>query len=215
MSWQDYHGPFAKTAGLFGRKLERKSLSAPQYKPGAVLCTLTTKGKIALFAGDVSDPVTFISAGFNAGISQAQNGDPRYGQGAAGYGKRFGANLADQASGEFFKDLVYPTLFSQDPRYYRLGSGGSGRRIVHALSHVVIAHHEDGAPMFNYTEWLGTASTIALGSVYHGNRAHGVGSYAIGGAVGLGNDMGFDVLREFWPDIVHKFKLPFGGRQRP
>jgi hypothetical protein len=25
-------------------------------------------------------------------------------------------------------------------------------------------------------------------------------------------DMGFDVLREFWPEIVHKLKLPFRER---
>ncbi|MGB0037081.1 MAG: hypothetical protein WBP79_16565, partial [Candidatus Acidiferrales bacterium] len=38
--WEDYQGPSAKLVGLFARKLERRSVHAPHYKPGAVLCTL-------------------------------------------------------------------------------------------------------------------------------------------------------------------------------
>src|SRR5262249_38729023 len=64
------------------------------YKPGAILCALQLKDKFILFVQDALDPVTFLSAGVNAGISQAENDDPSYGQGAAGYGKLFGANMA-------------------------------------------------------------------------------------------------------------------------
>ncbi len=217
VEWQDYQGPFADVVGFFGKKLEIKSASphGAIYKPGTVLCTLTTKGKAKLFVSDFTNPVTFVGAAFNAGIDQAQNGDPRFGQGFVGYAKRFGANVADQANGAFFKDLVYPTVFSQDPRYYRLDRGGTAHRVVHAISHVVIAHNENGAPVFNYTEWLGTATTVALASTYHGYRAHGVAPYAEGGALGIANDAGFDILREFWPDIVHKLKLPFRTPRQP
>jgi hypothetical protein len=213
--WQNYKGPLAKTVGFFGQKLEVRAAHGAMYKPGAVLCTLTTKEKADLFVRDLTNPVTFLSAGFNAGIGQAQNSDPRYGQGFGGYAKRFGASLADQASNAFFKDLVYPTVFSQDPRYYRLGRGGAFRRVAHALSHIVIAHNQGGAPMFNYTEWLGTATTVALGSTYHGYQEHGVGLYAKAGAIDMAYDAGFDVLREFWPDIVHALKLPFRAPNNP
>jgi len=63
------------------------------------------------------DPVTFLSAAFSAGMEQVSNRDPTFGQGAAGYGKRFAANFADQASSKFFKDFAYPSIFSEDPRY--------------------------------------------------------------------------------------------------
>jgi hypothetical protein len=213
--WQDYKGPAARVVGFFGQKLEVKSVHGAVYKPGAVLCTLTTKEKAKLFVEDFINPVTFVSAAFYAGIGQAQNGDPKYGQEFGGYAKRFGANLADQASSAFFKDLVYPTAFSQDPRYYRLGRGSAGGRIAHALSHVIIAHRENGSRMFNFTEWLGTASTVALGSTYHGYREHGVGPYAEAGAINIASDAGFDVLREFLPDIVRKLKLPFRNQHQP
>jgi len=212
VSWDDYEGPFAKAVGIFGRKLELKSVHPPHYKPGAVLCTLTVKDKFILFVKDSVSPADFPTAGFNAGISQAENDDPSYGQGAAGYGKRFGASLADQSSGEFFKDFVYPTIFSEDPRYYRLAHGGFGKRFFHAVSHCVIAYRVDGTTMFNFSESLGTASAVVLANTYHPDNRRGFGPAAERFGYSVGSDTGFDVLREFWPEVARKFKLPFKDR---
>lgn len=211
--WQDYQGPFAKVVGAFGRKLERKSAVAPHYKPGAKLCTLEIRDKFRLFVDDTIDPITFLNAAFNAGLGQAQNSDPSFGQGAEGYGRRFGVNMIDQAQSEFFKDFAYPTIFFEDPRYYRLGHGGTERRFLHALAHAVVAHHEDGTPMPNYSEWLGTTSAVALSNVYHPDNRRGFGPSAQNVVIAVSQDAGFDVLREFWPEIARKFKLPFRGEE--
>jgi hypothetical protein len=210
--WQDYDGPFAKTVGLFGRKLERKEVHVPNYKPGAALCTLEVKDKFILFLTDASDPVTFLGAAFDAGISQAENTDPSYGQGAAGYGKRLGFGLIDRAQSYFFIDFAYPTIFSEDPRYYRLGTGSVPHRFFHAAKHAVIGYREDGTRMPNYSLWFGTTSAIALSNVYHPDHRRGFAPTAEGVGISVGNGIGFDVLREFWPEIARKFKLPFRGQ---
>jgi hypothetical protein len=215
VTWSDYQGPFAKVVGIFGSKLEIESAGTPHYKPGALLCTLTVKGKFLLFVKTSVAPATFLTAGFDAGISQAQNDDPSYGQGAAGYGKRFGASLAGQASGEFFKEFLYPTIFSEDPRYYRLGEGSFHKRFFHAVGHTVLAYREDGTTMFNFSEWLGTASAILLANTYHPDNRRGFGPAAERFGYSVGSDAGFDVLREFWPEVVRKFKLPFRDQSNP
>jgi hypothetical protein len=127
--WQDYRGPFQKTVGAFGRRLEHQSVGQPHCKPGAVLCTLRVKDKFKLFLANAFDPVNFVGVGFNAGIGQAQNTDRSYGQGAAGYGIRFGAYFLDQAQSQFFKNFACPVIFSEDPRYYRLGQGRTLSRL--------------------------------------------------------------------------------------
>jgi len=111
--------------------------------------------------------VTFLGAGFEAGMDQAENSDPSYGQGAQGYGRRFGAELGGQVSSRFFKDFAYPAIFSEDPRYHRLGHGPPAGRLLHAVEHVVVAQGNDTKRMFNFSEWLGTASTVALNNTYH------------------------------------------------
>ena len=212
---EDYDGPLKKIVGTFARKLERKSVHAPHYKPGVMLCSLKPKDKFVLFVQDTLDPLTFLASGFNAGIGQAANQDPTFGQGAAGYGKRFGANFADQASFKFFKDFAYPSIFSEDPRYYRLAHGSAGRRLLHAVEHALVAHRDTGKRMFNFSEWLGTTSAVVLSNVYHPGNQRGFAPAAQLVAYNIIEDVGFDVLREFWPEISRKFRLPFRGEHEP
>jgi hypothetical protein len=212
---EDYDGPLKKMLGTFARPLERKSLIPAHYKPGANLCTLQLKDKFALFVQDSSDPMTFLGAGFDAGIDQAENTDPTFGQGSKGYGKRFGVEFADQASSRFFKDFAYPSLFLEDPRYYRLAHGNAGRRLLHAVEHVIVAHRDDGTRIFNFSEWLGTSSTVVLSNTYHPDNRRGFASAAQRMGYSFLQDMGFDVLREFWPEISRKFRLPFRGQSVP
>ncbi len=212
---EDYNGPFRKVVGEFARPLERKSVHPRHYKPGAKLCTLQLKDKFVLFLQDSFDPVTFLSTGFNAGIDQAEDTDPSYGQGAEGYGKRFGAGYAGQATSRFFKDFAYPTIFSEDPRYYRLAHGSARRRLLHAMEHAVVAHRDNGKYMFNFSEWLGTASAVVLSNTYHPDNERGFSPAAQRVGYSVLQDMGFDVLREFWPEISRKFRLPFRGESEP
>ena len=213
VGWQDYEGPFAKVVGAFGRKLERKEISTgpARYKPGTTFCTLDLRGKFLLFVNDTIDPITFLGAAFNSGISQAQNDDPSYGQGAAGYGKRVGWNLIDQAQSYFFGDFAYAAIFSEDPRYYRLGAGSVPRRFFHAVKHAVVAYNVDGTEMPNYSLWFATTSSISLSNVYHPDHRRGFAPTAESLGTSIGQGIGFDVLREFWPGIARKFKLPFRG----
>lgn len=212
---EDYNGPLQKLVGTFAGTLERKSVHPPRYKPGAKLCTLTLQGKFILFLKDSVDPVNFLSSGFDAGLDQAQNSDPRYGQGAEGYGRRFGADFTGQATSRFFKEFAYPSIFSEDPRYYRLAHGPAGKRFLHAMAHAVVAHRDDGKRMFNFSEWLGTTSSIVLNNTYHPDSQRGFSSTVERVSYSILQDMGFDVLREFWPEISHKLKLPFRGEAPP
>lgn len=212
----DYNGPLQKLVGTFARPLERKAVHPPpRYRSGVRLCTLNVRDKFALFVQDSLDPVTFLSAGFDAGLDQAQDSEPSYGQGAQGYGRRFGAELAGRVSSSFFKDFSYPSIFFEDPRYYRMVHGHPGGRLLHALKHAFVAQRDNGNLMFNFSEWLGTTSTVVLSNTYHPENHRGFSPAAQRVGYGVLQDAGFDVLREFWPEISRKFKLPFRGESEP
>lgn len=209
---EDYDGPFQKTVGTFARPLERKSVHPDIFKPGAKLCTLKLKDKFLLFVQDSFDPVTFLSAGFDAGLDQAQGSDPHYHQGAAGYGRRYGAEFVGQASGTFFNDFFYPSIFSEDPRYYRLAHGSFRKRFFHAMEHSVIAHRDNGSRMFNFSIWLGTTSSVVLSNTYHPDNQRGVLPAGQAVVLSILQASADDVLREFWPEISHKLHFPFRGQ---
>jgi hypothetical protein len=213
--WQDYQGPFQKLVGAFAGKLEIKSAHPPHYKPGTMLCSLEIKDKFFLFVRDTFDPISFLGAGFDAGLDQASNRDRGFGQGAEGYGKRFGADFAGQTTWRFFTDFAYPTIFAEDPRYYRLIHGSGRQRLFHAMEHTFVGHRDSGKRMFNISAWLGTATAVALSDVYHPGNESGLAPMLRAGGYALATGMGFDILREFWPDIARKFRMPFREMHEP
>ena len=213
--WQDYNGPFAKLVGTLGAKLDRKALYVPNYKPGDMLCSLGVKDKFNLFVRDTTDPITLLTVAFFSGVDQAENSEARFGQGMKGYGLRLGANEASDASGRFFSGFVFPTILSEDPRYYRLGRGSGGRRFLHALEHTFVAHADNGRSMPNISEWAGTTSGVLLSDLYHPGTTHGPGSVAMQVSFNVLQDAGFDVLREFWPEIAQKLHVPFRAASPP
>jgi hypothetical protein len=212
---KDYNGPFSKVVGTFTQKLDRQSVHVPHYKQGLVLCSLQIKDKLFLFLRDAVDPETVLGAGFDAGISQAENTDPTFGQGAGGYGKRLVASYTDEVQFRFFKEFAYPTLLHEDPRYYRMGHNSAKRRFFHAVAHSVVAYTDHGSPMFNYSEWLGEVSAISISNLYHPGARRGVAPAARMLATDVALDIGYDELREFWPEIARKFKLPFRDQNEP
>jgi len=69
---------------------------------------LTWKQKFSLAARSAFDPVAFIGVGFGAAIEQATNAYPGYGQGAAGYSKRYAATFVDGRSSDFLTNALFP-----------------------------------------------------------------------------------------------------------
>jgi hypothetical protein len=207
----DYEGPLKKIVVYFARKPEIKTVH-PHPRRGLTLCALDASEKFHLFIQDTIEPVTFIGAAFDSGLAQAENDDTSFGQGTAGYAKRYGAALADSVSSGFFHTYLFPVVFRQDPRYYRKLDGSAPSRLGHALSHVFVAESDSGRKTLNFSEWLGTTSAVVLSNTYHPGNSRGVGPAAQRIGVSIAWDAGFDVLREFWPEVVRRLKLPFKDR---
>jgi hypothetical protein len=83
------------------------------------------------------------------------------------------------------------------------------------MEHAVVAHRDNGKHMFNFSEWLGTTSAVVLSNTYQPDNQRGFAPTAERVSDGILQDMGFDVLREFWPEISRTFRLPFRGESDP
>ena len=105
---------------------------------------LTTKQKFSLAARGTFDPVAIIGVGSAAGIEQANNSYAGYGQGAAGYSKRFAAKFIDGRSSDFLTHAIFPSLLHQDPRYYYQGSGTIKSRLAHAVTSAFVTRSDGG-----------------------------------------------------------------------
>jgi hypothetical protein len=59
------------------------------------------------------------------------------------------------------------------------------------------------------------SSAVALNNVYIPGNRRGFAPAAERVACGVANNVGFDVLREFWPEIARKFRLHFRYETMP
>jgi hypothetical protein len=210
----DYSGPLNRVVARFSERLDS---ATPHVGGNSAMrpCAMRAGDKFRLFVDNSLDPLNYMGAAWDAGWAQLDKDDPAYHQGAAGYGKRYSAAVTDNLQSDFFGIFLYPSIFHQDPRYYRSGEGTVKSRIGHALAHRFVARSDGGNAMPNYSEWLGTISSKALSNLYHPGNPRGFGPTASRVGWSVGNDMAWDVLREFWPEITHKFHLPFRTNQYP
>lgn len=159
---------------------------------------LNPKQKSELAWKDAIDPVTFILIGAIAGMQQATNQFPGYGQGAAGYGDRYGASYADFASGAIFGSVIFPAIFRQDPRYFYKSTGSKKSRILYAIANAVICKGDNGHWQPNYSSALGNLASGALANTYYPpQNRNGVGLTFEVTAVGIAATAGDNLLQQF------------------
>jgi hypothetical protein len=165
--------------------------------------TITPKQKMTIAAKDSFDyPLVILAAAF-AGLDQLDNDDPSFGQGVKGYAHRLGAWYLDESIGNMMTEGIYPALLHQDPRYFRKGSGSVMGRTAYALSRVIITDKDGGAKQFNYSEWLGNATAVAISQSYHPDNRTAVDATKFV-LEQVATDAISQVLKEFWPDIKRK-----------
>lgn len=164
---------------------------------------LSWKEKFAISAKGSFDPYEFTVVGIVAGIRQAENASPGFGQGMQGYAKRYGAAFADQVDGNVMVGGLFPTILKFDPRYFQLGRGSFMHRFGYSMSRIVVGRTDSGRNTFNFPEFGGNATAIAISNLYYPESNLSFRSSFSDFSTQVGLDALGNELKEFWPDIHH------------
>lgn len=172
---------------------------------------LDTHQKFQLAWKSTFDPVTFIVVGAAAGLQQYDGQYGGFGSGAAGYGKRYGATLADISIGTFLGDAVFPSTFRQDPRFFFKSSGSVRSRILYCFAAAVMAKGDNGHWQPDYSNFLGDLAAGGISNLYYPPQdRNGVALTFENVAVAAGARAAANLLEEFVvPKITLKPHLPF------
>src|SRR5215469_14774053 len=142
------------------------------YEPDPAPLSAKLKFKLAFRVA--TDPVTAAGIVLLSGAQQA--GDtPNYGQGAAGFGKRLGANAADGFTNIMIGGAILPSLLHQDPRYFYQGTATTGSRIRHAVVHPFFCKGDNGRWQPNYSSMGGDLGSSAISNLYYPKSNRGAG----------------------------------------
>ena len=167
-----------------------------------------SSGQKFLLATDESiAPSALIGAAMSAGINQARDSWPGYGQGWNGYGKRYGATLALNASTDMFGTFLLPSLLHHDPRYFVLAHGSVSQKIGHALKSVLVTRTDTGGQAVNVSGVLGPLGAEGLANTYLPDAERTAGQTFERFGIQLAVIAAANVAKEFWPAIFKTLRI--------
>jgi hypothetical protein len=170
--------------------------------PNAPVVPLTVRQKFTLAYKETADPFNLANAMMTAGFSQMGDETPKYGHGAAAYGERFAAAVADFGTQNFFSAGVLASVLHQDPRYFRKGPQSKLlTRVAYSVSRIVITRQDAGGEAFNASGIFGMLLGIGASNAYYpAGSVRGpvmvdrIYTSLLGGVTG-------NLMSEFWPDV--------------
>ena len=228
---QHVPGSTSKQGAVQGTSNDRLFYALPNFltlENAGQVPPLTSREKFAVVTRGSFDYVVYPWYGFLSAISQAEDSEPGYGQGAAGYGKRFGAAFADGTIENYFTGAILPSLLHQDPRYFQSGQGSFLHRTWYSMSRNLITRTDSGKNQFNYSEVVGGALSAAISTYSYHPKSELVTTTHPGVLRFIPSDRtlpntakvwatqyGYDtltlVVKEFWPDIRRKLNHKRGS----
>ncbi len=188
--------PGGQTKRILGIIPNYRSVSADQHLPPQ-----TVKDKFVAAAHDSFDYGSFVLAAVQAGVSISGNSYPEFGKGVLGYGRYYWRTLLDTADENFMVGGVVPAVLHQDSRFYTLGHGSIGHRVLYASTRVLITRGDSGNAQPNFSEIIGAGAASGISSTYYPERYRTwtkVGQKWLTSVIIDGANFTF---KEFWPDI--------------
>jgi hypothetical protein len=172
---------------------------------------LTAREKFDEWAQSTYDPMGFGDTLFEAGTLEysSKDGFCGYGRGWGGYGECFGSLELDATDSSFIGDFALAVLLHQDPRYFRLGKGSFGRRLLYAVSRVFVTYTDSGRTVVYTSTLSGTFIAAGLSNFYYPSQDVGWRHTMTRVALDLGNTALYNSAAEFWPDIKRKLDRVF------
>lgn len=148
-------------------------------------------------------PNAVAAAAMGAGVNQGNNSPSEWGQGAAGFGKRFASALGKHVVKSAIQSPV-AYIRHEEVGYRPSNKHGFGPRLRYALVSTVITRKTTtGKTTISTSEISGAFGSGLISRLWQPASLHTVSSGFLSGGITLGVDAGGHVLREFWPEIRH------------
>jgi hypothetical protein len=150
-------------------------------------------------------PVAIFSQAAAAGLSQWENSPPEWGQGGSGLGKRFANDMAYNA---VRNTLIYGTsiVFHEDNRYFASGKSTFGGRVLYALASPVMAKRSSGKRSISISGVTGIVGVSVISRAWSPPSWQGANNVAISAGLTYAGTAGYNLVREFVPDIIRRFR---------
>ena len=168
------------------------------YKPA------TTQDKLRWFVSSTVSPSRLLIVGpISAGWGTLRDVPSEYGTHWDGFGKRNGMRLTGVATGNLI-EATLGSAWGEDPRYFRLGGGGLGKRAKYVVKTTFLAPDRSGRWRPAYARYIGNVGNNFLSNTWRADSEANTSKAIVRCVWGVLGRMTSDAFAEFWPDIKRK-----------
>ena len=150
-------------------------------------------------------PGAVLSEAAAAGFGQWENSPPEWKQGGSGYGKRFANDMAYNAVRNTLTAGT-ASLLHEDNRYFASGKTSIAGRVMYALASPVTARRASGRRSISISGATGIVGVSMISRAWSPPSWQGSGNVAVSAGLTYAGTAGFNLVREFIPDIVRHFR---------
>jgi hypothetical protein len=161
--------------------------------------------RLKAFEDDTIGAFTIFKEAAVAGVTQGIDLPHEWGQGIAGFGERF---AADMAFNGVHQSIGYGAaiLFHEDNRYFASKKTTAAGRTVHAMLSPFETHHADGQASFSYSNVLGVVGAGFLSRTWEPPSEQGGSHIARSIGYSFLGAAAYNTFREFVPDLIRKIE---------
>jgi hypothetical protein len=178
--------------------------TATSTTPTVEFAPMTPSERLRRYLTGLIDMESILRAGASGGLKQASNTPKEWGQGLEGYGLRYGDVFAQHVVRRTLEAGVAAALH-EDNRYFVSHETGFFRRVRYAVKGTIMARHDNGQQYLSISRFSGAAGSAFISRIWQPRSMNSPGDAAVNFGTAIAVDAGFNVFREFWPDLKRPF----------
>jgi hypothetical protein len=144
------------------------------------------------------NPFSLVSSAASAGLGQWRDRPEEWGQGGAGYGRRYASAVGSHVVKETLMFGVSAALH-EDNRYVISADRTTRGRIVNAIEGVVYARRDDGSRRVSISRFSAYAGAFLISRTWQPASSDSPKGVVLNMGMSFGLSVGMNVVREFWP----------------
>jgi len=180
-------------------------LIAPDETPTAAIAPFTMNDRFRYAWRRSFAPENFALGMFTSGIQTWRGRPEEWGRDWEGYAQRFGMRMSRSILGNGI-DFGVGAALGTDPRYRRLGSGGFGARLKHALGASFYHHDSGGRRVPAVSRFAGIAGSNIISNHWMPPGDNRKIDVLRRSGQQVAWHIGWTVFREFAPDLKRKLR---------
>ena len=158
--------------------------------------------QVRQYVKSLLNPMSVVTSSISAGLGQWRDRPEEWGQGGAGYARRFASSYAQHVT---YATMLFgaSSLLHEDHRYIPSGETATRSRVAYALESTILARHQDANGVthrrISYSRIGALVGAFLVSRSWQPESTrnlHG-GIASVGTSIGV--SMGFNLLREFRP----------------